>query len=86
MAKKPEELSAERLAKAQRHRLAAEAGAQAIAEVERDAIAVRKNMVRLRALREARDAEAAAAQAGSAPAGTASVAAKRTKRVKRIVR
>lgn len=82
MAKKPEELSAERLAKAQRQRLAAEAGAQAIAEVERDAIAVRRNMVRLRALREARDAEAAA-QAGPAPSAPA---AKRTKRIKRIVR
>ncbi|GKQ52168.1 hypothetical protein [Bradyrhizobium sp. Ce-3] len=81
MAKTTEELSAERLAKAERRRLAAESGAQAIAEIERDAIAVRKNMERLRALRETRDA--AAAQVGPAPSAPA---AKRSKRIKRIVR
>ncbi|WP_371817849.1 hypothetical protein [Bradyrhizobium sp. CCBAU 53421] len=82
MAKTTEELSAERLAKVERRRLAAEAGAQAIAEIERDAIAVRKNMERLRALRKIRDAEAAA-QAGPAPSAPT---ARRTRRIKRIVR
>lgn len=77
-ARKPDPTPAS-LAKADRQRLAAEEGARAIAEVERKALAVRKNMERLRALREAREAEAAAEPA-PAPA-----AAKKP-RVKRIVR
>jgi hypothetical protein len=43
-----------------RQRLAAEEGARAIADVERHAIAVRKNMARLRELREAKEAVDAA--------------------------
>ncbi len=78
-ARKPFDPSPESLARADRQRIAAEEGARAIAEVERDAIAVRKNMERLRALREARDAEAAA----TPPAITAP---KIARRVKRIVR
>ncbi|MFB9263920.1 hypothetical protein ACFFWD_12165 [Bradyrhizobium erythrophlei] len=70
------------LAKAHRQRLAAEEGARAIAEVEREAIAIRKNMERLRALREAREAEAAA-HAASNPSAPA---VKSARRVKRIVR
>ncbi|WP_245332084.1 transcriptional regulator [Bradyrhizobium sp. NAS80.1] len=38
-----------------RQRLAAEEGARAIADVERHAIEVRKNMARLRELREAKE-------------------------------
>ncbi|BBB95063.1 hypothetical protein ABIF38_001415 [Bradyrhizobium japonicum] len=79
-ARKPDP-SPESLARADRQRLAAEEGARAMAEVERDALAIRKNMERLRALREAREAEAATEADAAAPA------AKRTiKRVKRIVR
>ncbi|MCA6124221.1 hypothetical protein J6500_20330 [Bradyrhizobium sp. WSM 1704] len=59
MAKTPPTPSPGSLARADRQRLAAEEGARVMAEVERDKIAVRKNMERLRALREARDAEAA---------------------------
>ena len=68
------------LARAERQRLAAEEGARAMADVARDAIAVRQNMERLRALRQARDADADAAQAEAvAKPNTA-------RRVKRIVR
>jgi len=67
------------LARAERQRLAAEEGARAMADVERDAIAVRQNMERLRALRQARDADAAQAETAAAKPKTA-------RRVKRIVR
>ena len=56
--------SPESIARAERQRLAAEEGARAMADVERQAIAVRQNMVRLRALREARDAEQARTRTG----------------------
>ncbi|MCC8967999.1 hypothetical protein H8A95_38240 [Bradyrhizobium sp. Pear76] len=69
------------LERAERQRLAAEEGARAMADVERDALAVRKNMERLRALREAREAKAAT-EADPEPA----VAAKKKPRVKRIAR
>jgi len=55
--KKSAEPSPESIARANRRRLAAEEGARAMADVEQMAIAVRKNMERLRALREAREAE-----------------------------
>ena len=50
-------------------RLAAEEGARAMEEATKDAIAVRKNMVRLRELRLAKDASAIRAQiaAGNDP-------------------
>ncbi|MGN1288590.1 MAG: hypothetical protein ACI4XG_18705 [Bradyrhizobium sp.] len=69
------------LARAERQRLAAEEGARAMADVEREAIAVRQNMERLRALREARDADAAAQMETPTAAKP-----KTTRRVKRIVR
>nr|WP_050631132.1 hypothetical protein [Bradyrhizobium viridifuturi] len=69
------------LARAERQRLAAEEGARAMADVEREAIAVRQNMERLRALREARDADAAAQMEAPTAAKP-----KPTRRVKRIVR
>jgi len=68
------------LARAERQRLAAEEGVRAKADAEREAVAVRKNMERLRALREARDAKAAATEP------TPAQPAKRIKKVKRIVR
>ena len=55
--KKPAEPSPESIARANRQRLAAEEGARAMADVEQQAVAVRRNMERLRALREAREAE-----------------------------
>jgi hypothetical protein len=55
--KKSSTPSPESIARANRQRIAAEEGLQAMAEVERQALAVRKNMQRLRALREAKAAE-----------------------------
>ena len=43
------------VARAERRRLAQEEGAQAMADVERQAVEVRKNMERLRALRQAKE-------------------------------
>ena len=54
-ARTPAVPSAEAIARADRRRLAAEEGVRAIADVERQAIEVRKNMARLRELREARE-------------------------------
>jgi hypothetical protein len=59
--KKSAEPTPESIARANRQRLAAEEGARAMADVEQKAIAVRKNMERLRALREARETEEATA-------------------------
>ncbi|SDR88323.1 hypothetical protein [Bradyrhizobium canariense] len=56
--KKPGDLSPESIARANRQRVAAEEGVRAMAEVERQAVAVRKNMERLRVLRKAKEAEA----------------------------
>jgi len=57
--KKSDDPSPESIARADRQRLAAEEGARARADVEQKAIAVRKNMERLRALRQAKEAEEA---------------------------
>jgi hypothetical protein len=57
--KKSAEPSPESIARADRQRLAAEEGARAMADLERQAVDVRKNMERLRALREAKEAEEA---------------------------
>ncbi|WP_248879755.1 transcriptional regulator [Bradyrhizobium sp. 521_C7_N1_3] len=57
--------SPEAIARSDRQRLAAEEGAQAIADVERQAIEVRKNMARLRELREAKEAADATHRASS---------------------
>ncbi|WP_456748628.1 transcriptional regulator [Bradyrhizobium sp. USDA 4354] len=54
--KKPAEPSPESIARSDRKRLAAEEGARALADVERQAIEVRKNMARLREVREAKEA------------------------------
>jgi len=60
--------SPEAIARAQRQLLAAEEGARAIADVERQGVEVRKNMARLRELREAKEAaDAAVAEALPAP-------------------
>lgn len=55
-AKKSAEPSPEGIARSNRQRLAAEEGARAMADAERQAVDVRKNMARLRELREAKEA------------------------------
>ena len=55
--KKPAGPSPESIARANRQRLAREEGARAMADVERQATEIRKNMQRLRALREAKEAD-----------------------------
>ena len=55
--KKSGEPSPESVARENRRRIAFAEGQKAIADVEQKAIAIRKNMARLRALREAKEAE-----------------------------
>jgi hypothetical protein len=55
MSDKPDDAS--KIARANRLRLAAEEGARAMEEVTKEAIAVRKNMTRLRELRLAKEAD-----------------------------
>ncbi len=61
-ARKTAELSPESIARSDRKRLAAEEGVRALADVERQAVEVRKNMARLREIREAKEREKAAAK------------------------
>jgi hypothetical protein len=61
--KRSAEPSPESAARASRQRLAAEEGARAMADLERQAVDVRKNMERLRGLREAKEAEEASDRA-----------------------
>jgi hypothetical protein len=77
--KKSGDPSPESIARANRQRLAFEEGVRAMADVEREAAAVRKNMERLRALREAKEAEAVRTEAATGNAATA-----KTKRKKRF--
>jgi hypothetical protein len=56
MSSKPTDQSPSQLARANRLRLAAEEGARAMEEATKEAIAVRKNMARLRELRLAKEA------------------------------
>ena len=80
--KKSGDPSPESIARANRQRLAFEEGIRAMADVEREAAAVRKNMERLRALREAKQAEAEAeAVRTEAAVGSATAKTKRKKRV-----
>lgn len=66
--KKPTDTpSAASIARAQRQRLAADERSAVMAEAEQRAVAVRKNMERLRALRQAKEAEDAALAAQSPP-------------------
>jgi len=66
MSDKPGGQSAAQLARADRMRLAAEEGARAMEEATKEAIAVRKNMARLRELRLAKEASAIQAQIAAA--------------------
>jgi hypothetical protein len=65
--KKSAQPSAASIARADRQRLASEEGARAMADVERQAMAIRQNMERLRVLREAKRAEDAKIQAALPP-------------------
>jgi hypothetical protein len=67
--KKSAEPSPESVARSDRRRVAAEDGARAMVDAERQAIEVRKNMARLRAAREAKEAaDEAVRLASPAPA------------------
>jgi hypothetical protein len=68
--------SPERIARANRQRLAQEEGTRAMADIEQQAIAIRKNMERLRALREAKEV-----QEGNLGAASASLSKKKNKKV-----
>ena len=57
MASKPSDPSPTQTARENRMRLAKEEGARAMEDVQKEAVAVRKNMVRLRELRLAKEAE-----------------------------
>ncbi|WP_407114117.1 transcriptional regulator [Bradyrhizobium sp. LMG 9283] len=61
-ARKSAEPSPESIARSDRKRLAAEEGARALAEVERQAVQIRSNMARLREVREAKEAADEAAR------------------------
>jgi len=63
--KKSGEPSPETIARTNRQRLAQEEGVRAMADVEQKAVAVRKNMERLRALRQSREAQESAQPAPS---------------------
>lgn len=59
--------SPEQIARAEKQRVARVEGAKAMIDADKDAIALRKNMERLRALRLAREAEEAANAPAAAP-------------------
>ncbi|SFP91376.1 hypothetical protein SAMN05216330_11212 [Bradyrhizobium sp. Ghvi] len=82
-ARKTAELSPEGIARSDRKRLAAEEGVRALADVEKQAIEVRKNMARLRAIREAREREKEAAEAALHAALPVPAAKKRTRKTAR---
>jgi hypothetical protein len=79
--KKTAEPSPESIARADRQRLAMEEGARAMVDVAQQAIAVRKNMERLRALRQAREAEEARTSALVPPNAKKLTAKKKRKRI-----
>jgi hypothetical protein len=78
--RKSDEPSPVSVARANRQRLAKEEGVRAMADVEKSAVSVRKNMERLRALREAKEAE----EASALPAATDIPKKKRKKAVAKI--
>jgi hypothetical protein len=66
MSGKPRDQSPAQIARANRMRLAAEEGARAMEEATKEAMAVRKNMARLRELRLAKEASSIRAQIAAA--------------------
>jgi hypothetical protein len=79
--KKSGDPSPESIARANRQRLAFEEGIRAMADVEREAAAVRKNMERLRVLREAKQSEEKAEAIRTEMTGGAAAKTKRKKRI-----
>jgi hypothetical protein len=79
-AKKSAEPSPVSIARAERQRIFTEEGARAMTDIEQQAIAVRKNMQRLRALREAREARDAE-EARTRPAIPVAIKKKRQKKL-----
>ncbi|MDN4987943.1 transcriptional regulator [Bradyrhizobium arachidis] len=82
-ARKTAELSPEGIARSDRKRLAAEEGMRALADVERQAIEVRRNMARLREIREASEREKEAADAALQTASPAPAVKKRSRKTAR---
>jgi hypothetical protein len=82
-ARKSAEPSPESIARSERRRLAAEEGARAIADVERRAVDIRKNMARLRELREAKEVAKQAADASLRASSLAPAPKKRTRKLPR---
>ena len=78
--KKSGDPSPESIARADRQRIALEEGQQAMADIELQAIAVRENMARLRALREAKEANT---KKGELTTGSPVPKAKRKRRISR---
>jgi len=78
VSRKLAEASPANVARANRQRLAQEEGVRAMADVEQRAVAIRKNMERLRALREAREAQEAQ-EAAARPARPETSRKKRSK-------
>jgi hypothetical protein len=66
-ARKSAEPSPEGIARSNRQRLASEEGARAMADAEKQAVDVRRNMARLRELREAKEAADSTLQASLPP-------------------
>jgi len=79
-ARKTAELSPEGIARSDRKRLAAEEGVRALADVEKQAIEVRKNMARLREIREAKERETEREKAAADAALPASAVKKRSRK------
>jgi len=78
MAQKSDAPSPESITRAHRQQIAAEEGKKAMADIERQAIAVRANMARLRVLREAKEANTPKTERSAGPA--------KPKRIRRIYR
>jgi hypothetical protein len=67
VSRKSSEPSPESIARANRQRIAAEEGKQAMAVIERQRITIRENMVRLRTLRQAEETRLLQAQLAAGP-------------------
>jgi hypothetical protein len=75
--RKSAELSPLSITRVNRQRLAREEGVRAMADIEQGAVAIRKNMERLRALRQAKEAQ----EASASPVVTAPLRKKRNKAI-----
>jgi hypothetical protein len=80
MSSKPS--SPTQIARLEKQKIASTEGAKAMADTQANAVAVRKNMERLRALRLAKEAEDAARAPEAAPVKTKKAAAKKSAKTK----